>query len=337
MRPRRWLLGLTCAVLVGTPLSMRPCFAQRPAADPFLNGGPVGSVTTVGRWSGRGWSLGGWGCRPCGRRPACGWPRGCGPRICGGPGFRLGWPGCGFGGWAGSATFIGSQSVFLAAPYGGGATFFSGTFVPYVLPYAVPYAVPYPVPYAVPVPWFGAVDPGPVRPLVAAARPGGNLSAPAPHAVARAATAPPRPVAAAGRRRARELVARGDRMLREAGDAVQLRAAEVVYRRAAAAAGDEPDVHIRHAIVLRALGRQEEAAAAAGRAVDIDGRLVDRPDQREAGGQPPLVARGAALLRSIAAVEDGPLPVPLATLAAVWSGAAVPPPALAAAGGASAR
>lgn len=258
-----------------------------------------------------------WGWRACGWT-ACppwggyAWPRICSPRPWCGPWY--GWPGCGVGGWYGGTTFFGYQSVSLAVPAGGGATFFSGSVVPFPVPYAVPYGVPCPVA----VPWFGAA-PRPAAPIIAAARTDHRLQRR--DRPAGVSPPPPRPAIALARRRARHLVAEGDDLLRRAaGDPARLRAAATAYRRAAAVASDDPDVHLRHAIVLAALGRRAESGQATRQATAIDGRLADRPTERAAGEATPLVARGMAILRTIAAVEDGPLPEPLAELATVWAG-----------------
>jgi hypothetical protein len=305
--------------------------AQRLCSDFGMgNGGyAAGYSMTVGRWASRGWSLGGgwgggwgygcgyrpWGCRPFGGWRGCGWVGGCGPRVCGGPGYWFGGPGFGFGGWAGSSSFFGGQSVYLATPQGVGATFFSGAVVPYVVPYPVPYAVPYPVPY--PVPWFGARS-GPRHDMPVMA----SSSRVAPHVAAtgpvvRRQASPPRIASLRSRRRARDFVAKGDRMLREAaGDPATLAAVAETYRRATAAAGDDPDIQIRHAIALAAVGRHQDARAAVSKATALDGRLADRP-----AGQPTaVVTRGNAILRAIAAVGDGPLPGHLADVAAAWTG-----------------
>ena len=69
-----------------------------------------------------------------------------------------------------------------------------------------------------------------------------------------------------------------------------------------------------------ALGRDQEADRAVRKAAAIDGRLEDRPGERRAGEPAPLIARGTALLRSIAGGAGGPLPQPLADLEAAWSG-----------------
>jgi len=261
-----------------------------------------------------------WACRPWGWGAACTswgvpvWPRVCGPRPWCGPWY--GWPGCGFGGWYGGGSFFGYESVSLAVPPGGGATFFSGSAVPFPVPYGVPYGVPYPVA----VPWFGAaVRPAAVAPIVAAHRSEQRLRRS--DSPARIVPPPPRPVMVLARRRARTLVAQGDDLLRRAaGDPVRLEAAASAYRRAAAVAADDPDVHIRHAIVLAALGRRAESGQAARQAAAIDGRLADRPGERNGDEATPLVARGRAILRTIAAVEDGPLPGPFAELATAWAG-----------------
>jgi hypothetical protein len=123
----------------------------------------------------------------------------------------------------------------------------------------------------------------------------------------------------ASRRRAVDLVATGDRQLREAaGDARRLKAAAEAYRRAAAAAADDPDIHIRHAIALTAVGRPTDADAAARRAVELDGRLGAEPGDRGPAEPSPLVARGATILREIAAAHPE-ADEPLAELAAAWA------------------
>ncbi len=301
--------------------------AQRLCSDFGMgNGGyAAGYSMTVSRGASRGWSLGGgWGygcesrsraCPPFGAWAACGWAGRCGPRICGGLGYRFGWPAFGFGGWAGCSTIFGSQSVFLATPQAGGATFFSGAVVPYLVPYAVPYPVPYALPY--PVPWFG-VRSGPPGPMpVVAAAPGADPAGLSGGRARQRPLPPPRVAAVRGRQRARVLVAKGDQLLRESGgDATALKAVAETYRRAAAAAADDPEIHIRHAIALAAAGRHKEADAAVSKAMAIDGRLADHPV-----GEPlAVVARGAAILRAIAQVEVGPLPGHLADVAAIWAG-----------------
>jgi hypothetical protein len=120
-------------------------------------------------------------------------------------------------------------------------------------------------------------------------------------------------------------VATGDRQLREAGgDARRLRAAAEAYRRAAAAAADDPDIHIRHAIALDAAGRPADADAAAKRAVTLDGRLGPEPGNRRPDEPAPLVARGATILREIAAADPA-AEEPIARLSAAWAARAAGP------------
>jgi len=264
-----------------------------------------------GGWGG-GWGWrGGWGCGP---RWAC-QPRFCSPCY---PGGWYGWPGCGFGGWYGSpcygstwygSTWYGStwysgvQSVYLATPLGGGATFFSGGIVPFPAPLAVPVVAPVPL---------AARQPTTVQQPLASRQP---MTA----ARLRQAVAASRPASAVQRRRAADLVASGDRHLRGPGGEAGLLAAASAYRRATAVAGDDPDTHLRHAIALTALGRDREAAAAASRAVALDGRLADRLADRVPGQPVPVVARGSALLREIAAAADANGPA-VAALADRWAG-----------------
>jgi hypothetical protein len=289
-------------------------------------------------WCGPSW---GWGCRPWGYRS---WGWGCAP-------------------WYGATTWAGYDSVALAVPAGGGATFFSGSLVPYPawggwgypatwVPggygwSGYPYGTVLPAGFA---PQFGpagvfpylglgastanatagalvARSPAAARPVIAAApQPGGRP------ALVRASTG-------IARLRAARLVAVGDRHLRGAqGDPVRLTAALDAYRRAAAIAQDQPDIQLRQSLVLVALDRPEQADAAIGRAVAIDGRLApiaapaaaglqavaaadpvfgDRP----AGAAPPFAVRGAAILREIASQADGDDGVGrvVATLADRWS------------------
>jgi hypothetical protein len=303
----------------------------------------AGYSTAVTRWGWGGWCGPrwggwcaprlGWGCRP--------WAWGCRP---------WGW-GC--APWYGATTWGGYDSVSLSVPVGGGATFFSGALVPYPVYggwgypatwvpggygwYGYPYGTVLPSGFA---PQFG---PAGVFPFLGLGASTANANAGA--LVARAPTAS-RPVIAAApqgggrtalvrastgiaRLRAARLVAVGDRQLRSAdGDPVRLTAALDAYRRAAAIAQDQPDIQLRQSLVLMALDRRDQADAAIGRAVAIDGRLAPVPappaaglqlvaaadpifGDRPAGTAPPFAVRGAAILREIAAQA--------ATLADRWS------------------
>lgn len=315
------LVRLLAALLIaGAVASPSPAQAQR-----FCRGFGYGNLGYGAGYSiavSRGW--GGYGCLP---RVSC-WRPCWRPyrAFCGVPTFSYGWPGCGFGGWSGYSTSYGVQSVYLAAPFGGGASFFSGGIVPYPVPYAVPYAVPFAIPSIAPWPWFGAVNNPPAAARALAVTRGGGVPAarmnpPAdPLAIAQASpSARLRAAHPASRRRAADLVATGDRQLREAaGDVRRLKAAAEAYRRAAAAAADDPDIHIRHAIALVAVGRPADAEVAAGRAVTLDGRLGAAPADRGPGDPTPLVARGATILREIAAADPAAAE-PMARLAAAWA------------------
>lgn len=309
----RLLSVLLIAGAVGSP---------SPAQAQFCNGfayGNAGFGAGYSTFVSRGWGYGGgYGCFP---RVSCWRPCWRPYRAFCGPGFSFGWPGYGFGGWAGSSACYGTQSVYLSAPFGGGATFFSGGIVPYPVPYAVPYAVPYVAPWY----WFGAnrAPAGTGQAITVAQAPAPRAGAPRPPVALAQASPSARLRAAhpASRRRAADLVATGDRQLCEAaGDVRRLKAAAESYRRAAAAAADDPDIHIRHAIALAAAGRHQDADQAVRKAVAIDGRLADLPGARPAGSPAPVVARGNAILRSIAAVDDGPLSGHLADVAAAWAG-----------------
>lgn len=98
----------------------------------------------------------------------------------------------------------------------------------------------------------------------------------------------------AARSRAARLVAVGDRHLRAAvNDRAKLQAALSAYRRAEAIAADQPDTFLRQAIVLTALDRGDEAAAAVNGAAAIDGRLAEsRPPAPAAERLPPDPAFG---------------------------------------------
>jgi len=323
---RRFTVGL-CAAMALVALVQADAHARWGCRSfGYGNAGFASGYSTVltrraawcGGW-GWGWG-GGWGCGP---RWACP-PRFCAPCY---PGGWFGPPGCGFGGWYGSSLYSGVQSVYLATPVGGGATFFSGGIVPFPVPYGIPSAVP--VPVVAPLPWFGNLSgprrlgPGPAADAVhLAARPAEvPLAAAQPMTAARLrqAMASSRPASAIQRRRAADLVAAGDRHLRSRGGVAGLLAAASSYRRATVVAGDDPDTHIRHAIVLTALGRDREADAAASRAVALDGRLADRPADRLPGQPVPVEARGAAILREIAAAAEADQPA-VAALADRWAG-----------------
>ena len=332
-------------------------WCRRPYVAPTFAYGNVGYAagysTAVTRWGWGGWCgprWGGW-CAPrwnwCGPR----WGWGCRP---------WGW-GC--APWYGATTWGGYDSVSLSVPVGGGATFFSGALVPYPVYggwgypatwvpggygwYGYPYGTVLPSGFA---PQFG---PAGVFPFLGLGASTANVNAGA--LVARASTAS-RPVIAAApqgggrtalvrastgvaRLRAARLVAVGDRNLRAAdGDPVRLTAALDAYRRAAAIAQDQPDIQLRQSLVLMALDRRDQADAAIGRAVAIDGRLAPVPappaaglqavavadpifGDRPAGTAPPFAVRGAAILREIAAQAGGDDAAGrvVATLADRWS------------------
>lgn len=260
---------------------------------------PVGGFGSFFTWSRWGCNAG-FGCGP--RSVSAGW---CGPAWCAGP--------C----WCGTTTWRAVDSVFLALPGGGGATFFSGAVVPVpgwgwgwgcgcgyptnwlpgwlVFPggaVRAPCAVPVPASVG---PQFG---PAGVMPFLGLsnAPPAGRAATgqgiarggrqPRP-VIAAAALAGGRGMAlhassAAARRRAARLVAIGDHHLRTAGqDASQLRLAADDYRRAAMIAQDQADIHVRHALALFALGRDGPADEALARAAAVDGRLRAAPVARD--------------------------------------------------------
>ena len=96
---------------------------------------------------------------------------------------------------------------------------------------------------------------------------------------------------------------------------------------------DDPDIHVRQALALVALGRFEQAEAALDRAVAIDGRLAAAPPNRvagppdpvfgdrSAGSRSPLADRGRAILDEIAAQAGGDAAATesVARLARRWS------------------
>ena len=256
-----------------------------------------------GGWCGPRW---GWGYRPCGFvRPFCN------PWYA--PTFSIGCPPYGVGGWYGATTFGCADSVYLATPAWGGASFFSGSIVPfpYLGAWGYPttwlpgcYASPGGVictPYGTPLPGgsgFGPVfGPAGVLPFlgVTASTMGSAGAVASPAVVAARSVPAARPVIAAAARsgggpavvirasgglarlRAARMVAVGDRHLRAAqADPARLQLALDAYRRAAATAQDQPDTYVRQAIALVALGRRELADAALDRAVAVDGRLGTR-------------------------------------------------------------
>ena len=329
MRQRRLVMAaMVCGIMV--------CFSIAGSAEArgqrWCNGFGYGNagyasgystfVTRRVGWCGRGWGSGygyGYGYGP---RWACR-PRLCSPCYPGWGGGWAGWPGCGFGGWYGSSMYSGVQSVYLATPAGGGATFFSGGIVPFPVPYGVPYAVPFPV--AVPTPWFGGTSGTAAAAAVAVASP---RPAERRGPLARQVLPRPRPVVAAAttaiaRRRAAVLMAAGDQDLIASGAAPdKLAAAASAYARAAKAAQDDPDIHVRHALALVALGRQAEADAAAARAVAIDGRLAYRPGEQAVDRPSPLVERGLAILRDLGRDRGEQARDTIALVADRWAGQA---------------
>lgn len=217
------------------------------------------------------------------------------------------------------------ESVFLAAPAGGGAVFFSGSVNSFVVPYAwypygfgcgcgpafyggvlfTPYGTWLP---AGPVPAFG---PAGVLPFLNAfgAAPAPVAPAARPQLAAVDRMPAMRVSNAEARRRALKLVAVGDRHLRAAADApAKLTSALDAYRRAATIAADLPDTFVRQAIVLVALGREEQAGRALARVTAIDPRLG------EVAGD-----RGLELLATISGPADDDLPGPPDWIANRWA------------------
>lgn len=188
--------------------------------------------------------------------------------------------------------------------------------VPYTVPvaYYVPYAVP--IPYSFPTPWLGVNGAGRVnRGATALSR--GSLPS---RSSLRLATPP------SARTRAARLVAEGDRQLLESrGNRQAIAAAAATYGRAAATSKDDPEIHLRHAIALAVGERRREADDAIGRAVALDGRLDlrNRDGAADPSAPSPLVARGLAILREIAAdvpVENTAAAETIAVLSDRWAG-----------------
>lgn len=350
MRRCWWLIAAAALVAVVDGQSAR-------GWGSYGNGGcgpGFAGVPVTAQHCGDGWSSQGGVCGPW-------WSGGCNT-VCGpgaGPGFWFGFPGFGFGGCYGSTRVVGAESVYLPVPNGGTAYFFSGRLVPFV---AACEWYEYPV-YGYPVygyPTFGY--PGwtyPVSgPVIAPRRAGfvpryyhprglrphfganvpaaeaGNAAPAARPLVASRQPSVPRPSNAAARSRAAKFVASGDRRLREAeGAAARLESALGLYRQAAAAVQDDPDIHVRQALALVALGRFDQAERALDRAVAIDGRLAAEPLNRVAGppdpvfgdrpadSRSPLAERGQAILDDIAAEAGGDAAATesLARLARRWS------------------
>lgn len=316
MRRFRFVVAV-CAALVAFGFAAEAragrFFCRGPYAAPTFAYGNAGYAagysTAVTRWGWGGWCGPRWGwCGPrwdwCGPRWNCRpwWGWGCRP---------WGW-GC--GPWYGGTTWGFTDSVYLAVPPGGGATFFSGSLTPYPVwgGWGYPVGV---------MPFLGAATANPsagavvanapavaAQPTIAVAARGGGRAA------IRASTA-------VSRLRAARQVAVGDRHLREAqGEPARIAQAIDAYRRAAAIAPDQPDIHLRQALALVALGRDGQADEAIDRAVAVDGRLAAAPPQpanglqaapdpvfgdRPAGSPPAFATRGAAILREIAAQAGG--------------------------------
>lgn len=325
--------GMRLAVIVAVVW----CAAGEPGAARHPCGGSTFAFGHAGYAAGYGIS----GVRGFGS--GCGWwPRGgvCGPRWGGG---WFGRPGLGFGGCSGAWGWNACESVCVTVPSFGLTSFFSGCVPPFISPcgpafggwptnwlpgYAVgpcgwyPYAVPAPVGVG---PQFG---PAGIVPFLGAA----TVGTPA------ATVATPRPavrlVSEASRRRAARLVAVGDRHLRaaQAGAPARARAAADAYRRAAVAAPDDPDIRVREALALVAVGDPHAADAALLRATAIDGRLAATPSRRgdlppdpvfgdrPADAPPPLAARGAAIIREIGGADAGDVRWLAARWSARWAG-----------------
>lgn len=156
-------------------------------------------------------------------------------------------------------------------PYGYGCNWYSYNpviYTPYYNCYPSAFAPVYGPAGVLPFMGFGVV----ARPAIA--RPA--LVATAPRVMAFANNL--RSSNAQARLRAGRLLAVGDRHLRSAvDDPARLARALGSYRRAATIAPDLPDNYLRQAIVLTALDRPDDAAAAIQRAIAIDGRLGDDP------------------------------------------------------------
>ena len=303
---KTWFSAVVAALIV---------VAAAPEALAWRGCGRIGFVNR-GFGCGWGWSRG--FCGPGLFGPGCvgpGWGFGC--RPCFGwraPCFGYGWPG--FGGWYGGGFYSGYESVFLSVPFGGGATFFSGSVVPYPVPVWAPYAVQ-------PL-WFGATSRPQAAAVALAAAPVPRQVAPVPtRPLPRAVAAAPapgllRPVTVAARKRAAGFVAAGDRQLiASGGEKARLAVAAASYRRAVVAVADDPDLHIRQALVLTWLGRRDEAEAACARAVALDGRLA----REEPGQVAPVVARGRQILQDLAAdlpAGDAPARTMLAAFEERW-------------------
>ena len=90
---------------------------------------------------------------------------------------------------------------------------------------------------------------------------------------------------AEARGRAARLVKLGDSHLRDAiEEPARLAKAIDAYRRAAAIAPDQPDIHLRHSMALVAAGKRTAADAAIARAVKIDARLAEPARGADAEG-----------------------------------------------------
>jgi hypothetical protein len=147
------------------------------------------------------------------------------------------------------------ESVFLSVSPGGSATFFSGTVMP----------------WPVVVPWWAAATPGirPADPLMTAGVPRPTLAMTDREPVIRMSNAD-------ARTRARKLVTVGDRYLRESvADRTKIARALSSYRRATTIAADLPEVYVRQAIALVALGQNDEASRALASVATIDPRLSE--------------------------------------------------------------
>ena len=197
--------------------------------------------------------------------------------------------GCGFGSYGFSS--YRSYSCWTPGLYSGWSYPFACGWYPYSPVIYTPAFNCYPSAFA---PVYGPAGVLPFMGFGATASPAASVRSIAAQAMPKQAVAVAvRPSNGDARLRAGRLLAAGDRHLRSAVDApAKLAKALDAYRRAATIAPDQPDTYIRQAIVLTALNRGADAAAAIDRAVATDARLGADPTAAVAAAErlPPVPA-----------------------------------------------
>jgi len=280
-------------------------------------------------WCGTGFAVGGtrfWSGSTFFGVPGCiGGPVWGGWNPCWNAGWNPGWCGPAWGGWN-----AGSNPGWCGPAWGGGAwRWYSGWNAGTARGWNRPALHGWNFPCAAVAP---AVRPPLARPVaaVAAAAPAagfGGRDALHSAVIDAPVAAAIRTSNAAARGRAMRLVALGDGHLRDAIEEPKRIAKAIdAYRRAAAIAPDQPDIHLRHSIALVAAGKRDAADAAIARAVAIDSRLAGpahRDDLPRVAALPAVSAadaRGSKIVAKIFSAADAAPGGAVNWIARAWTG-----------------